>query len=121
MKACSNATKTSNAVKANKKMKGAMNAAVNRLPSIITNVANSLRIMCPATMLAAKRIASVQGRARNEIISSGTISGAMYSGVPCGKNRLKNLNPCKYRPVPITVRDTMSDRMAVEPICEVAV
>ena len=45
----------------------------------------TFRIICPTDMLTAKRIVRLKGFESSDIISSGTIKGAIATGTPSGK------------------------------------
>src|ERR1051326_8919817 len=62
-------------------------------------------MVCPASMLANKRIDRLMGRAANEMISSGTRNILMANGA-LGTNSLKKPKPWRQKPVTMTVRIT---------------
>jgi len=65
---------------------------------MVTNPANTLRVICPASMLANRRTLWEIGRDRNDNTSMNTISGSTNHGMPLGTNRLKKCRPFFQNP-----------------------
>src|SRR5215813_7521769 len=113
--ACRNATNTSRAVSAIaiSNGRGESAAKVPAPSSMTTKPPNTLRVMCPASMLANRRTEWLTGRDRNEMISINTTRGRITTGTPCGTNSLRKRMPFLANPTMSTIKNTRAASAAV--------
>jgi len=77
-------------------------------------VAKIFNKIWPDIMFAKRRIARLKTLALYEINSIITKNGAIATGAPLGKNKLKNFKPCKRNPVKIIFTKDVIDKKNVK-------
>ena len=79
----------------------------------VIKLINTFSRICPAIIFAKRRTDNVTGRKRYDKTSMGIKIGAMYQGVPWGKNKLKNPKPCLTKPIIVTNINTSIAKIRV--------
>ena len=110
--------KISKATKTTVKIKG---TPPKSRPNETIKPAIIFKIICPTVILATKRIVKLKGFDNNEIISIGTINGAINKGTPLGKKVLKYTHFCLLIPMQIFKISANNDKVPTAAICDVNV
>ena len=77
--------------------------------------------MCPTDILTTKRMVKLNGRDKLEIISIGTINGAIIDGTPAGKKVRKYSNPRRLNPKKVFISKKNNESAPTVVMCEVKV